>query len=67
MIDQAIGLNWKKRFYTIWIGQAFSMVGSALVRFALIWWLTEETKSAVVLTTATIASTLPMIGERKPV
>ena len=62
MVDQFINRNWQKRFYTIWIGQAFSMVGSALVRFALIWWLTEETKSAVVLTTATIASTLPMIG-----
>jgi len=62
MTEHFIGYNWQKRFYTIWIGQAFSMVGSALVRFALIWWLTEETKSAVVLTTATIASILPMIG-----
>ena len=61
MTDHLINLNWRKRFYTIWIGQAFSMVGSALVRFALIWWLTEETKSPVVLTTATIASMLPMI------
>ena len=59
---ERISIHWQKRFYTIWIGQAFSMVGSALVRFALIWWLTEETKSPVVLTTATIASTLPMIG-----
>jgi DHA3 family macrolide efflux protein-like MFS transporter len=61
MSEQPVKENWQKRFYTIWIGQAFSMVGSALVRFALIWWLTQETKSPVVLTTATMASMLPMI------
>lgn len=52
---------WKRRFFTIWIGQAFSMVGSALVRFALIWWLTEETNSATVLATASLVSMLPFI------
>ncbi|MEZ4518464.1 MAG: hypothetical protein R3C44_17150 [Chloroflexota bacterium] len=30
-------------FLTIWVGQAFSLLGSQLVQFALIWWLTEET------------------------
>ncbi|MDF1513399.1 MAG: MFS transporter [Anaerolineae bacterium] len=61
MNDESIAASWQKPFYTIWIGQAFSMVGSALVRFAVIWWLTEETRSPMVLTTATIASMLPMI------
>ncbi|MDZ7704244.1 MAG: hypothetical protein U5L04_07175 [Trueperaceae bacterium] len=54
--------NWQTRFLIIWIGQAFSLVGSALVRFALIWWLTEQTQSARVLTTATLVSMLPFIG-----
>jgi DHA3 family macrolide efflux protein-like MFS transporter len=49
------------RFFTIWTGQAFSMVGSALVRFALIWWLTKETDSATVLATASTVSMLPFI------
>jgi hypothetical protein len=31
--------GWQVRFFPIWIGQAFSMVGSALVRYALIWTL----------------------------
>jgi DHA3 family macrolide efflux protein-like MFS transporter len=53
--------NWKVRFFTVWVGQAFSLVGSALVRFALIWWLTEETGSATVLATASLVSTLPFI------
>jgi DHA3 family macrolide efflux protein-like MFS transporter len=52
---------WKARFFTIWIGQAFSMVGSALVRFALIWWLTEKTGSATVLATASLVSMLPFV------
>ncbi|MFP4394260.1 MAG: MFS transporter [Anaerolineales bacterium] len=54
--------DWRVRFFTIWGGQAFSLVGSSLVRFALIWWLTEETGSATVLTSATLISSLPMIG-----
>ena len=53
--------NWKPRFFTIWVGQAFSLVGSALVRFAVIWWLTEKTGSPTVLTTATLASMLPFL------
>jgi DHA3 family macrolide efflux protein-like MFS transporter len=53
--------KWQVRFFTIWIGQAFSMVGSALVRFALIWWLTKKTDSATVLTTSSLVATLPFI------
>ena len=37
------------------------MVGSALVRFALIWWLTKRTGSAITLTMATLVSLLPFI------
>lgn len=53
--------DWKVPFFSMWIGQAFSMVGSHLVRFALIWWLTETTGSATVLATATIMTSLPAI------
>jgi DHA3 family macrolide efflux protein-like MFS transporter len=53
--------RWKLPFFTVWTGQAFSLVGSALVRFALIWWLTERTGSATVLATASLVSTLPVI------
>ena len=57
---QAI-MGWRPRFFSIWTGQAFSLVGSSLVQFALVWWLTETTGSATVLTTATLVSTIPMI------
>lgn len=56
-----IPVNWAPRFFTIWGGQAFSLFGSALVQFALIWWLTQETGSATVLATATLFGLLPQI------
>jgi hypothetical protein len=33
-------------FFIIWTGQAFSLVGSSLVQFALVWWLTQMSGSA---------------------
>ena len=51
--------KWKKRFFTIYIGQAFSIIGSAAVQFALVWYLTLQTESALVLTTAAIIGFLP--------
>ena len=53
--------NWSARFFTIWSGQAISLVGSALVQFALVWWLTQKTGSATVLAMATLVAMLPQI------
>ncbi|HEY3342691.1 MAG TPA: MFS transporter, partial [Anaerolineae bacterium] len=53
--------NWKRRFFTIWTGQAFSLLGSMLVQFALVWWLTSTTGSATVLATATLVALLPQV------
>jgi DHA3 family macrolide efflux protein-like MFS transporter len=53
--------NWKSRFFTIWTGQAFSLFGSSLVQFALIWWITQKTGSATILATATMVALLPQI------
>jgi DHA3 family macrolide efflux protein-like MFS transporter len=53
--------NWKRPFFLIWSGQAFSLVGSMLVQFALVWWLTERTGSATVLATATLVGMAPSI------
>ena len=51
--------KWKKQFAIIYTGQAFSLLGSAAVQFAVIWWLTIQTKSAITLTVASIISFLP--------
>lgn len=52
---------WKTRFFTIWTGQALSLVGSGLTQFALAWWLTIETGSATVLAFATLFALLPQV------
>jgi MFS transporter, DHA3 family, macrolide efflux protein len=53
--------NWKPRFFTIWTGQAFSLLGSQIVQFALIWWLTRTTGSATVLAMASLVGLLPQV------
>ncbi|MHB1132227.1 MAG: MFS transporter [Chloroflexota bacterium] len=50
-----------RAFLIIWTGQAFSLFGSALVQFALVWWLTKTTGSATVLAGATLVALLPQI------
>jgi DHA3 family macrolide efflux protein-like MFS transporter len=59
--SQPIPRNWAARFFTVWGGQAFSLFGSALVQFALVWYLTKQTGSATVLATATLVAMLPQI------
>lgn len=59
--DQNLPQNWATRFFTIFAGQAFSLFGSALVQFALIWHLTQETGSATILATASLFGMLPQV------
>ena len=51
--------NWKTQFLIIYLGQAFSLIGSAAVQFSVIWWLTDTTESALTLTLATIVAFVP--------
>ncbi|MFZ5818756.1 MAG: MFS transporter [Chloroflexota bacterium] len=60
--SQPIPRNWAARFFTLWGGQAFSLFGSALVQFALVWYLTKQTGSATVLAAATLVAMLPQIA-----
>lgn len=53
--------HWKRRFFTIWTGQAISMLGSQVVGFAVAWYLTEQTGSATVLAVASLFSVLPAV------
>jgi len=48
-------------FAVMWGGQAFSLFGSHLVQFALVWYLTESTGSATVLAFATMMALLPEV------
>ena len=51
--------NWKKTFAIIWGGQFVSLLTSSIVNFAIVIWLSVETRSAEVLAFGTIAALLP--------
>jgi DHA3 family macrolide efflux protein-like MFS transporter len=53
--------NWAARFIPLWIGQALSLLGSQLVQFAMIWYLTQATKSATTLAIASMMGLLPQV------
>lgn len=53
--------GWKLNFFSIWSGQAFSLLGSRLVGFALIWWLTVKFGSGTMLAAASLVGMLPEV------
>ncbi|GBF06487.1 macrolide-efflux transmembrane protein [Deinococcus aerius] len=53
------GPGWQRRFWSIFVGQALSLTGSALTQFVLLWWITDTTGSAGALATAGMAALLP--------
>ena len=52
---------WAPKFFTIWGGQALSLLGSQLVQFALIWWLTKTSGSGTVLAVASLFGLVPHV------
>jgi len=53
--------NWRTPFFTLYIGQAFSLLSSSAVQFAIIWWITIKTGSAVSLTISSVVGLLPQV------
>src|SRR5690349_20662288 len=53
--------NWAVRFIPLWVGQALSLLGSQLVQFAIIWYLTQKTNSATTLAIASMMGLLPQV------
>jgi DHA3 family macrolide efflux protein-like MFS transporter len=60
-MTDSINKNWKTTFGAIWAGQSFSLLGSSLVQFALVWWLTQTTGSATILAMASLVALLPQV------
>ena len=50
---------WKRTFAIIWSGQLVSILSSSIVAYAIIFWMSIETRSAEVLALSTIAGVLP--------
>lgn len=54
-----IPAHWRRRYFTILSGQAVSLVTSGILQMTLIFYLTEKTGSALVLSLATFFGFLP--------
>lgn len=64
MAEQPILLsdqNTFRHYIFFWLGQLTSLLGSSVVNFALIWWITIESQSATILSLAFFLSLLPQI------
>ena len=57
-MDQ-IQTNWKRKVILFFISQGITLFGSALVQFAIVWYVTLKTTSGVWVATLTICSLLP--------
>jgi MFS family permease len=53
--------HWRRNFYLFLSGQFLSGITSMIVQYSIIWYLTELTGSATVLSFATILGMLPMV------
>lgn len=53
------GSSWRLRYWMIFVGQALSLIGSAMTQFVLIWWITDTTGSVAALATAGLAALAP--------
>lgn len=51
--------NWKQKYFTIWAGQAISLLTSSVLQMAIILYLTEKTNSAFILAMATLVGFVP--------
>lgn len=53
------GPGWRWRYWSIFGGQALSLIGSAMTQFVLIWWITDTTGDLGALATAGLVALLP--------
>ncbi|MHB1483575.1 MAG: MFS transporter [Saccharofermentanales bacterium] len=53
--------NWIRRTVMFLAGQTVSLIGSSLVQFAIIWYITLTTKSGVMMTISTLCGFLPQL------
>lgn len=53
--------NWKKKISLFLTSQAISLFGSSLVQYAIIWYITLETESGLMMTLATLCGIIPQV------
>lgn len=52
-------LHWKRKIGLVWLGQSVSLLTTSMLQMCLIWYLTQRTGSATIVTVATLAGFLP--------
>jgi DHA3 family macrolide efflux protein-like MFS transporter len=50
-----------KQYLFFWIGQVFSIFGSSVVFFVLVWWITDTTEDPIAISFLTFTYFIPMI------
>ena len=60
-MNEIKSIKWKKKFFTIAIGQTVSLIGSSAVQFAMIWWMAVETDSPMMMSLAGLVAFLPQL------
>lgn len=60
-MESAPTSNTFKSYISFWTGQMFSLLGSSIVQFVVIWWVTIETESPIYLSIAAFLGFLPMV------
>ncbi|MHA2009460.1 MAG: MFS transporter [Promethearchaeota archaeon] len=50
-----------RNYLFFWVGQLVSLLGSTIVQFSIIWWITVETGSAIFLSIASVLTFLPQL------
>ncbi len=51
--------SWRRTFITIWSGQSISILTSSVLQMAIVWYITQRTGSAALLSLATLIGFLP--------
>ncbi|GAX48285.1 hypothetical protein [Pseudolactococcus reticulitermitis] len=54
--------NWKPNFFTLFVGQQLSFFTSMIAQYALIWYLTDRSKSPTLLAMYMLIALMPGIG-----
>ncbi|MFX1379931.1 MAG: MFS transporter [Promethearchaeota archaeon] len=60
MAEDLVNNHTFKNYIVFWIGQLFSVLGSSISQFAIIWWITDTTGSTTLLSLASFLYVLPM-------
>lgn len=50
-----------RNYLVFWGGQLFSLLGSSIIQFVIVWWIAEGTRSLIYVSIAFFLSSLPMV------